>query len=85
MTDKRTVDEIAQEIRMLNGLDEKAVSVRYGSYHEIVYEGELKKLKLPEGYYCDVYYERGVQMQCITNKKNIAPGEMARIFVVHKR
>lgn len=85
MTDKRNVHEMAQEIRELNGLDDKTVRVRYGSYHEIVYEGELKKLKLPESYYCDVYCERGVQMQCITNKKNIAPGEMARIFVVHKR
>lgn len=81
--DRRSVHEIAQVIRELNGLTEKELSVRYASYHEMVYAGDLEKLKLPEGYYCDEYEHRGVKYPCITNKLNATNGTY-RIFVVRK-
>lgn len=82
--DKRSVHEFAQEIRELNGLDEKTLSVRYDSYHELVYGGDIKKLILPENYYCDEHHHRGVTKPCITNRGNTASG-MYRTFVVCTR
>lgn len=67
---KGMVHEVVQSIQNLNGLDESAVRVRYGSYHEIIYADDFSKLTLPEGYYASVYYERGKEIPCITNKGN---------------
>lgn len=70
MEGKGKVHAVAEEIRQLNGLDEKTLFVRYGSWHEIVYAGNIKKLTLPEGYWVSTYNERGKIMPSITNEGN---------------
>ena len=64
------VHKVAEELRSLNGLDENALNVRYESYHEIIYAGDLSKLNLPEGYYVSTYNDRGTERASITNKGN---------------
>ena len=70
MEGKGKVHAVAEEIRQLNGLDEKALHVRWGSYNDIIYEGNHRKLILPAGYYCSTYNEGGRTIPCITNKGN---------------
>ena len=71
------VHKMVKEIKRLNGLSDAVISVRYASYHEIVYAGDPSKLFLPEGYYYDKKYG-------ITNRTGKL-GEMYRSFVVRPK
>jgi len=62
------VHEIAKLIRALNRLGEDKFYVRYGSWHEIVYAGDINKLILPSGYHVSEYRERGKTYTSITNE-----------------